>query len=162
MLKRSFLAVFLSMAMIAASMPLAAQTPASGQINGLARASNGKTLGQTARLRPIGSTNVASTAPISATGEFSFTGVQFGEYMVDIVDQAGAVVGTTSTISVTAATAVVSGVTASAVSTSMLAGILGATGSLFTSTAGILTAAAIAGGLTAGVVATNNTASGSK
>lgn len=149
--------------MIATSMPAAAQVQA-GQISGVARASNGKALaGHTARLRHVGTGNLGASTTISTTGEFSFPGVEFGDYMVEIVNQAGTVVGTTSAISVTAASAVVSGVTVTATS-SLLASILGGAGltSFFTSTAGIITAAAVAGGLTAGVVATQGTASGSR
>jgi hypothetical protein len=129
----------------------------------VARASNGKALaGHTARLRNASTGNAGGSAPISATGEFSFAGVPYGQYLVEIVNPSGAVVGTTSLISVTATTAVVSGVTVT--TSGALASVLSGAGlgSFFTSAAGIITAAAVAGGLTAGVVATRGTASGSR
>jgi hypothetical protein len=160
MLKRSFLAVLLSAAMVAGSMPAAAQTPALGQISG---AANKSLAGKTAQLRNVNTGSVSGSMPVSATGEFSFTGVQFGQYVVEIVDQAGNVLASTSAMSLTATTATVTGVTAAATAATAgtLGGVIGSTVGFFSTTGGILTGAAIAGGLTAGVVAAKPTASGS-
>ncbi len=158
MLKRSFLAVFLSAAMMAASMPVAAQTPPSGLISG---AANKSLAGKTAQLRNVNTGSVSGSVPVGATGEFSFTGVQFGQYVVEIVDQAGNIVASTSAMSLTATTATITGVTAAATTAGTLGGVIGGTVGFFSTTGGIITGAAIAGGLTAGVVAAKPTASGS-
>ena len=163
---RTILSVFLSGVLIATSLPVAAQTQVQGQISGVARASNGKALaGHSARLRHAGTGNIGGSTTISATGEFSFTGVPYGDYLVEILDPAGSIVGTTSLVSLTAATAVVSGVTVTATSgtiATLVSSITSSIGSLFTSSAAIITAAAFASGLTAGVVTARSTASSSR
>jgi hypothetical protein len=156
---RSILPVVLSAALIAASLPVSAQ--AQGQISGIARGSNGQALvNQSARLRNVNTGQIVSNVTTNATGEFSFTGLSAGNYLVEVVNAAGTVIGTTSPVTLTAATMVVSGLavtsTAGTIGT-FLSGL--GIGSFFTSTAGIITAAAVAGGLTAGIVTTKGSAS---
>jgi hypothetical protein len=165
---RPVLSLFLSAALVVTSLPLtaAAQAPTSqaGQISGMARGSNGQPLvNQAARLRNLDNGQIAANSTTNATGQFSFAGLSSGNYVVEIVDAAGSIVGTTSPISLTPAAMVATGVTATA-TTSTIASIVSSLGlgSFFTSTAGIITAAAIAGGVTAGVVSTRASASTSR
>jgi hypothetical protein len=164
---RTALSLLLSAALVLTSLPLtaaAAQAPQAGQIAGTARGSNGQSFANhTARLRNLDNGQIASSSTTNATGQFSFANLPPGNYVVEVVNAAGSVVGTTSPIALTPAAMVATGVTATAAS-GTIASIVSSLGigSFFTSTAGIITAAAIAGGVTAGVVSTRASASTSR
>lgn len=126
----------------------AATVRQTGTISGVALDADGKPLGDhTVRLRNVDTGEViAETKSDPETGEYSFTNLPEGKYVVEVVDPAGAVVGTTSTIAL-AAGAVVTGVTvavtaAGAVAAAAAAGGLGA---LLSSTVGLAAVAAGAG-----------------
>jgi hypothetical protein len=151
----------LSGILLSASMPplamASAQAPAAGQISGTARSSAGKSLANhTARVRDVQSSNIVGTATTNAAGEFSIAGLQPGQYVVEIVNAAGEVVGATSPVSLTAGAMVVSGVSATA--TAAAAAAVGGIGAFFTSMPVIL-GAAVASGITAGAIATRDPAS---
>src|SRR4026207_2116134 len=87
LIPRTILSVFLSGVLIATSLPVAAQTVTPGQISGVARASNANALSaHPARLPSASTGNAGGSAPISATGDFSFAGVPYGQYLVEIVN----------------------------------------------------------------------------
>jgi hypothetical protein len=113
---------------------------------GTATSSSGQTLANaTVQLRNLATGTVSSTTTSSSTGVFSFAAVNPGNYVVEVLNAAGQVVGTTASISV-AAGAALTGVAVSATAAAVAAGIAGA------STIAAVTAAAAAAGVV-GVVA---------
>lgn len=161
---KRFLALTLAVALafIGVPVPLAAaigpQGP--GSISGVAKGGDQQPLpNYTVRVRNVGTGQIAGTQTTSATGAFSFTGLNAGTYVVEIVDAAGRVIGVTSSISLTAGTMVISGValTASGLGGAALAGAAGGgIGTFFSSTAGILLIVGAGAGITAGVLASRN------
>lgn len=123
-----------------------------GQIAGTARDSTGQPMPNTSvRLRSIETGRLAGSTTTSSTGQFSFSRLGPGMYVVEVVNAAGNVVATSTTISLAAGAMAATGVTitASAASATALAG--GGAAAFFGSTAGIITLAALAGGIAFGV-----------
>ena len=96
---------------------VAAPRPAQAQaasLSGTATSSTGQTLANvTVQLRNVVTGQLAGSTTASATGTFSFAGLQAGQYAVEVVNAAGTIVGTSAAITVTAG-AVVTGVTVTA------------------------------------------------
>ena len=142
---------------------LAAQ--GTGQISGIARDAQNQVLpGVRVQLRNIDSGNLVSTTKSAAvTGAFQFTGLNPGNYVAEIVDDDGKIIGTTSTMAL-AAGGVISGVTLAASAAGAMAGAAaaGGMGAFFTSTGGILLLVGIGAGVTAGIVAATGDASPSR
>ena len=121
----------------------------------------------TVRLRNLTTGDLSGNSVSSAAGEFSFSGLPAGSYVVEVVNAAGEIVGASAPIAV-AAGAQVTGVVVAA-SAAAAAGVGGAatagvaSAGFFTSTAGIVALAA-AGAAVAGVTvaASSKTASSSK
>ncbi len=136
----------------------------SGSLNGVAQGANKATLpNYTVQVRHAGTGQIAATTTSTQTGTFSFAGLQPGNYVVEIVDMAGKVVGLSPSVAVGAGAAVSVTVTASAAGA-----IAGAAGGGF-GLLGLGTAASVAvigaaGAATAivAVQATNGTASPSR
>ena len=159
---RRLLSLTLSLAMILSVVPLASATSARvGQISGLALSQAGAHLGgQVARVRSLDIGHVADVTTTNAAGQFSFTGLSAGHYIVELVSN-GYVVGTSAPVALTARDMTADGVTATAASdTQAQAGVLA--GSFWASTAGFVTVAAITAGVIAGVVVWKKDASSSK
>ena len=142
-----------------------AQGPPEGSISGTASTSTGRTVAKaTVRLRNLTTGQLSSTTVSDAGGSFSFSGLSASSYVVEVVNAAGGIVGTSASL-VVAAGAQVTGVVVAA-SAAAVAGVGGAAvagataGGFFTSTAGIVALAA-AGAAVAGVTvaATSSTAS---
>lgn len=154
---KRFFALTLVCALIGLGVPgvtFAAAHPQTGQVAGVAKNQGGQALAnQTVRLRNVGTGQTAGTAQTSATGEFSFGNLAAGNYVAEIVDASGKVIGTSATLSLSASTMTLTGV---AVTTSGAGAAAGAVagGSFFKSTAGIVLLAAAGGGAVAAVVAT--------
>jgi hypothetical protein len=148
----------LAVALMVMSLPaLAAAAPqAGGTINGTAQNSAGETLGNyTVQLRNVATGQLAGTTTSNAAGSFSFAGLNAGNYVVEIVNAAGAIVGTSSPIAVAAGATVALTVTAAAAAAAMGAGGI--------STALLITTLAIGGGVAGVITALNkDDASGSK
>ena len=150
--------------MYAASGPAAgrriAQAP--GAIAGVAKDAAGKHLAAKVRVRNAGDGSVVSEVQSGADGAFSVSGLQPGNYIVEVLGPNGQVIGLYPTIAVT------SGVTATITVTATAAGVVGAGAggglSLFglgtAATLGVIGAAATAA--IVGVVASRNTASPSR
>lgn len=101
-------------------------------------------------VNPAPGQGLAATGTTNAQGTFSFAGLNPGQYIVEIVDAAGNIVGTTSAVTVTAgATATVS-ITAAAAGAIAAAGAAGAGGLLGLGTLG--TVAVVAGAAAATIV----------
>ncbi len=164
---RKLLSVALIVAFGTACMPAGAlaagKTAQGGTINGVARGSDKQPLPKyTVRIRNVSTGQIAGSTTSSETGTFTFAGLDPANYVVEIVDAAGNVVGVSAAITVAAGAAVSLTVTASA------AGLVGAAAGggagLFglgaAATVGIIGAAGV---LTiVGVVAATNNASPSR
>jgi hypothetical protein len=138
----------------------AVQGPPEGSIAGTASNSTGQTVAKaTVRLRNLTTGQLSGTTVSDAAGSFSFSGLPAGSYVVEVVNVAGEIVGTSAAVAV-AAGAQVTGIVVAA-SAAAVAGVGGA--GFFSSTAGIIAVAA-AGAAVAGVTvaATSTTASPSR
>lgn len=131
-----------------------------GTINGEAQNAQGQILpNYTVRARNLSNGALAGSTTSNAAGQFSFVGLNPGNYAIEIVDAAGKIVGTSASIGVTAGATVSVTVTASAAAA--LGGALGAAaggaagvgGGL--STALIVVTAAGAAGIVGLVIAVN-------
>lgn len=133
-----------------------------GAINGTATGSQGQTLASyTVRVRNVDTGQLAGSTTSNTAGSFSFTGLSPANYVVEIVDQAGNIIGTSSSIALAAGAAVTVTVGATALAAAAVAAAGGT--AFFASTAGIVTAVAAAGAVTGIVVAVNkNNASPSR
>jgi hypothetical protein len=123
-----------------------AQAPvATGTINGTATSSAGQTLPNfTVQVRNLQTGELAGTTTSNAAGNFSFAGLNPADYVIEVVNQAGAIVGTSSAISVAAGATITVAVSATAAAAIAAAGI---------STAVIVTTVAAAAGIAGVVVA---------
>jgi hypothetical protein len=137
--------------------PVSARVAASGEISGMALTSGGQYLSNyTARLRDLEAGTVQSTSTTNAAGAFSFTGLNAGMYIVELVSGAS-VVGTSAPVVLSERHMVAAGVEArAAAAQAQPAAVSG--GSFWTSTLGIVVVAAVAAGvITAVVVAQDDT-----
>ena len=118
------LAVLLILALSSPVSPFVAASVAQAEaasIAGAATSSSGETLiNATVQLRDLATGTVTSTTTSSSTGAFSFAAVNPGNYVVEVLNAAGQVVGTSASISV-AAGAVVTGVTVTATAAAVAA-----------------------------------------
>jgi hypothetical protein len=161
--------IFGSAAFAAAGAPRAQAQPAS--LSGTASSSAGQTLANvTVQLRDVVTGQLAGTTTSTATGAFSFGGLQAGTYTVEVVSATGQIVGTSAAISVTAG-ATVTGIAVSATAAAVAGGAAAAGAAVAggsaaaggISTAVIVTTVAAAAGVAGAVaVATNGNASPSK
>ena len=142
---------------------------ATGQISGHAFDLSGRQLARaTVRLRNMATGLTFGGAPSGAAGDFSFSGLHAGSYVVEVGNAAGQVIGTSRVIPLTPGQMIAAGigVTAAAEAESAAIGQAGAgaaAGSFFTSTLGIVVIAAVAAGVAVGVYeATKSTASPSR
>ena len=134
------------------------------QVAGVARSEAGAPIANTTvRLRNTGNGEVVATSKTGADGGYSFKNVPAGNYVIELVDNNGAVVATSMPVSLSG-TESVTGVALTAQAGKAGAGAVGGVGvgKFFTSTAGILLLAAAGGGLMAGVVGASSTTSPSK
>jgi len=133
-----------------------AQAPApSGIITGTAQGSTGQVLpNYTVQVRNLQTGQLVGTTTSDAAGNFSFAGLTPANYVVEVVNQAGVIVGTSAPIAVVAGATVV--VTVSATAAAIAAGTGGGV-----STALIVTLAAVAAGVVT-VVAVRANASPSR
>jgi hypothetical protein len=144
--------------------PAAHQGQGTGSLNGVAEGSDRAPLrNYIVRVRNVIDGQLAGTTTSSSAGEFSFTGLQSGNYVVEVVDVAGQVVGLSptlivsagTTMSVTISASAAGAITAAAASSGFSLFGLGTIGSV-----AVITAAGVAG-VTA-VVATRGDASPSR
>lgn len=138
----------------------AGRSAPAGSISGAARTASGRVAARsTVRLRDVATGQLAGTTTSDAAGTFTFAGLQPGTYVVEVLNAAGAIVGTSTPIAV-AAGAAVAGISVSA---SAAAAAAATGGGFFASTAGLVTLAAAGAGVAAVTVAANRpTASASR
>jgi len=135
-----------------------------GTISCTAQGANQQVLsGVRVQLRNVDTGQLAGTTTSGANGAFEFTGLNPGNYVIEIVDATGKIIGASSTMALTAG-GVISGVTVAATAAGALAGAAaaGGLGAFFTSTGGILVLAGIGAGVTAGIIAATQAASPSR
>ena len=132
---RRFIAVALASLLVFAGTPLTfAAAQSTGTITGVAKASAGQPLGgHSVRVRSIRTGDVVRTATTSATGSFVVPNLDPGSYVVEIVDAAGRIVGTSAIATVVDGK--IASVTVTATSTDLVGGQAGLSLSLFSSPA---------------------------
>jgi hypothetical protein len=142
----------------------ARQTPAGGIITGTAQSSSGQTLAnQAVQARNLLTGQVAATSTSNGAGAFTFTGLSPANYVVEIVDSTGKILGATASVGVTAGTTATVTVAATAIAPAAAAVAAGAVAAGATtagvSTALIVTTIAAAAGIAGVVVVVRNDAS---
>jgi hypothetical protein len=126
------------------------QPAGTASLAGTATGDTGQVLAKhTVQLRNLDTGLVVATTTSDEKGEFSFTGVQAGAFVVEVVNSAGVVIATTGTIAVTAG-ATITGITLSTAAKVALS--LGG-GGLFGTTATVLLTTATAIGITGAIIA---------
>jgi len=146
---------------VSAVSSVSAAAPLVGQISGVAKTQSGRHLaGQLARLRSLEVGRVANVTTTNASGQFSFTGLHAGSYVVELISN-GYVVGTSAAVVLTERDMTAEGVTATAAGGAQ-AQAAALAGSFWASTAGIITIAAIAAGVIAAAVVVQGDASPSR
>jgi hypothetical protein len=164
MRQKQIVALALASAVSVQASPLLADTaggttqaggPAS--VAGTSRDARGSTVAHVkVNLRDLGTGKLASTTTSDAVGQFSFTGLKAGTYAIELLNDAGQLIGTSAAIAVTAGAAV-TGVTVTvgaATQAALLAAAAAGGGGI--STALIVTAVAAGAGIAALVVVKNN------
>lgn len=137
-----------------------------GSVSGTAQNAGKQSLsGVKVQLRNVDTGALSGSTTSASNGAFSFTGLSQGNYVIEIVDATGKIIGTSASMAVGAGAAgVISGVTVAASAAGALSGAAaaGGLGAFFSSTGGILVLAGVGAGVTAGVLALANNASPSK
>jgi hypothetical protein len=124
-------------------------SPGTASIAGSARAAAGRAAANTTvRLRNLATGQLAGTTTTNAAGEFSFVGLEAGNYVVELVNATGELIATGAPVAVADGMAVTgAGVSAAGAAAAATAG---GVGSFFSSTLGLVAIAA-AGAAVAGV-----------
>jgi hypothetical protein len=139
--------------------------PVNGHITGVARDSGGQPVANHGiRLRDTASGQIVATSRTSGTGTFSFSNVPAGTYVVELIDDHGAVIALSSSLALTAGSPSVDGLVIVVGAGKGAAAAIAAAGGghFFTSTTGILILAAAGAGAVVGIVAATGTSSPSK
>ena len=132
---------------------------ATGAINGTAQSSTGQMLSNfTVHARNLQTGQLAGTTTSNAAGSFSFAGLSPANYIVEVVNPAGVIVGSSASIAVAAGASVSVTVSATVADTSAT----GRKAAAGVSTAVVVTAIAAAAGIAGVVVAVKNNASPSR
>ena len=130
----------------------AGQAPGTASIAGSARGASGKAAANaTVRVRDVATGQLSGTTSANAAGQFSVAGLNAGNYIVEVVNAAGEVIGTSAPIAV-AAGAAVTGVGISAAAMTMA---IGGPASFFGSAFGIATIVGAGLGVAGVAVAVN-------
>lgn len=119
--------------------PLLAQ--GTGSIAGVARDANAAMSGVKVQLRNVDTGALSGSTQSAANGGFSFSGLPQGNYVIEIVDASGRIIGVSGSMAV-AQGAAISGLTVSASAAGSVAA-AGASSAFFSSTGGILTLATV-------------------
>ena len=163
---RRLSAVVLSVAMIVAAIPApaaaAARAQQPGGIQGIARDAQQQPLGNvTVQIRNVATGQLSATGTTNAAGQFVFSGLTPGNYVVEVVNAAGQIIGTSAPLTVAAGAIATVTVTASAAAAAAAAaGGFSLFGLGTAASAAIIGAAAV--GITVGVVQATKTASPSR
>jgi hypothetical protein len=154
MVKRIASLVLIAALGVATAAGAAPQT--SGRIAGIVRDAQGQALPNAKlQLRSVDTGQVVARSRAAADATYEFKDVPPGNYMVEIVDDSGRVIGLSAAAAL-ATGGVITGLIATLTATAA------AGGAFFASTAGILLLVGLGAGVTAGVIAATNTASPSR
>ena len=95
---RRLIAVLLASLLVFAGTPgMSAAAKSAGTITGVARSTAGRSLGgHIVRVRSVRTGDVVATATTTATGSFVVPSLDPGSYVVEILDAAGRIVGTSA------------------------------------------------------------------
>ena len=135
-----------------------------GKISGTARTAEGQVLPNAkVQLRNVDTGQLVATTKAGPDGAFEFTGLNPANYIVEIVDDSGKIIGL-SPATALAAGGAITGLIVAASTSGALAGAAaaGGAGAFFSSTGGILLLVGIGAGVTAGIIAATNDASPSR
>ena len=156
---------------------------AAGQVTGRAMVDGKPLMNVAVRVRNVDTGEIVGTTTTNTAGEFSFTALSAGQFIVEIVSDRGVILGTSTAVTLTpgammanltvatnaATVAAGGGVAGGFVGglTTATAGVVasaagGSVGALLGSTLGIVTLTAATVGVTAAVVATRTSVSGSQ
>jgi hypothetical protein len=136
---------------------------AAGSIAGTVRDAQGQPLASAKlQLRNIDTGLVVATTRAGADAAYQFAGIVPGNYVVEIVDDSGKVIGLSVASSMAANGAITGLIVALSSTGAAAAAAAGGLGAFFASTGGILLLVGIGAGVTAGVIAATNSASPSR
>jgi hypothetical protein len=168
---RKILALTLALAIVSLGVP--STSSAAGQ-QVAAKAANGRVAGvvkdtgghpvtnRGVRLRDAVSARVVSTSRTNNGGAFSFDNVPGGTYVVEVINDRGAVVALSGPQTLNTGSMLVDGLVIVLESDQAVAAVVAAGGSFFSSTAGMLILAAAGAGAVAAIVAVTHDKSPSK
>jgi len=144
---RRLITVVLASLLVFAGTPLtSAAAKSTGTITGVARSTAGQPLGShSVRVRSVRTGDVVATATTSASGSFVVPNLDPGSYVVEIVDAAGRIAGTSAIATVVEGS--IASLTVTAASTELVGG---------AATALIITLVAVGAGITTAIVVANN------
>jgi hypothetical protein len=160
---RSSRLAILAVVLVAVS-PFLALAQTTGSLSGTAQGAQNQALsGIKVQLRNVDTGALAGSTTSGANGAFSFTGLNPGNYIIEIVDATGKIIGASASMSV-AAGQTISGVTVAAAAAGAVAAAAasGGLGAFFTSTAGILVLAGVGIGVGVGLIASGGNGSPSQ
>jgi len=126
-----------------------------GSIAGTATSNGGETLANnTVQLRNVSTGQLVGTTKSSSVGTFAFSGLEAGNYLVEVVNAVGQIVGTSAAMSL-AAGAAITGVAVTATAAAVATG-------LSTTAIVTITTIAAAGGIAGAIAIAKNSASPSR
>lgn len=154
------LALALVFAVIGLGVPTAsmaaAASQAGGQIGGAVKDQGGKPAANYAvRVRNAGTGQVAGTGTTGAAGQFTFSNLPPGTYVVEVLDGSGRILATSTSIGLASGAMDIAGVAITLTESEALAAAVAGT-SFFKSTTGILVLAGAAALAVGGIVAVTN------
>ena len=159
---RKALAILMSVSMVALAWPVSLSAQQTGGVQGVARDAQRQPLGNTTiQLRNAQTGELVGSSTANAAGEFSFAGINPGNFVIEIVDAAGNILGT-ATATVTAGAVTTVAVTATAAGLAAAAAGAGGLAALFSGTSLLVISAVTAGAIVVGVTATRDDASPSR
>ena len=148
-MRKSFAAVLVAILVVPASSPVFAQSQGQGAVNGVAQSADKAPLPNfRVHVRNANTGELTGSTTSNQAGQFSFSGLQPGNYVVEIVDAAGKVVGLSPSLTVAAGSTVT--VTVGATAAGALAAASG--GGLSLLGLGPLASVAVAGAASAAAV----------
>lgn len=135
-----------------------------GKISGIARDALAQAMpGVKVQLRNVDTGQLVATTKAAADGAFEFTGLNPGNYIVELVDNSGKIIGLSPATALAAGGSITGLIVAASASGALVgAAAAGGAAAFFSSTGGILLLVGIGAGVTAAVIAATNDASPSR
>ena len=156
---RSLIVLALSLTAVDVIAARPGQIPSSASLSGAASDNAGQVLANTSvQLRNVSTGQLAGSTTTNAVGQFSFVGLTPGSYVVEVLNAAGQIVGTSGSVAVSGGAAT-TGVSVTTSAVSRVASVGGLSSHARTLLLGAAGAAGVAGGI---AVAESGTASPSQ